>query len=150
VCAAAALKCSFSRDGFTYNIQPDGCPDLSCGVSNNCGVNYCTSVHDEFWWKCGWHSHELAQMMTMHEALRAAGGDHTDYNELVLDVDVYLHNLPCTIEAFFAAAWASDEQRGYVRAAHGRFTQAYPHASVPLLVYDPRDGASAPFKLMSE
>ena len=108
--AHARIRCSFSRDGFTYNIFPDGCPDPACTDAGACGVFYCGSIADEFWWKCGWRptqvrtqglSHpglalcsdlssvlepsrgQLASMMSMHERLRAGHADHSNYNELV-------------------------------------------------------------------
>ena len=143
------IKCSYSRDGFTYNIYPDGCPADDC-VDNNCGVYYCNGVGDEFWWKCGWRANQLSQMLSMHEARRSQGADHTDYNEIVVDVDNYLHALPHSIEAFFYTAWADEGQKQYVIGAHSSFKHSFRHAAaVPLLKYDPGGSNSAPFVRVS-
>ena len=55
----------------------------------------------------------------------------------VVDLDTYLHGLPESVEAFFYTEWASDEQKAYVRAAHGSFASRYRKAPAPLLMYDP-------------
>lgn len=147
--AFTRVRCSFSRDGFTYNIQPDGCPDVSCNDPNNCGVYYCGGQGDEMWWKCAWRSNQLKSMLQMHEAKRGQHADHTDYNEIVVDVDTYLRGLPHSLEAFFYTAWASEDQKAFVRSAQHNFAHAYSrHAMAPLLLFDPKGlGKSGPFAL---
>ena len=86
----------------------------------------------------------------MHATKRSQHADHTDYNEVVLELDTYTRGLPHSVEAFFYTEWAREEQRQYVRDAHASFVRAHRGRAptVPLLLYDPNSkarGAEWPF-----
>lgn len=145
------LRCSYSRDGFTFNLPGDGCPTETCDA--NCNAYYCRSTGEELWWKCGWKANQLKSMLTMHARLHAKsefviGGKMVTYNEVIIDTGAYFRGLPHSILAFLCTASASDEQRKAARKAHSSFLSKYSAAkgSTPLLVYDPSK-SSQPFSL---
>jgi len=123
----AQVRCMYHADGTTMSKGGNPCLE-SCAEP---GAK---------WWRCSWPPTALQRMM---EAQNPA-----THNEVVLDSDAWVNNLPHTIEAFFAVQWAEElygPPRFYIRPENQRIAQlrreyldeyGLADDQVPLLLYD--------------
>jgi hypothetical protein len=77
---------------------------------------------------------------------------HNIYNEILVASNAWMMNLPATIEAFFyvndPACTPNLCQRKAIKT-HSDFMSAYPQATAPLLILDPKNAAAGPFSCIA-
>ena len=115
---AAKIKCSYHGDGFTMSKGGEPCPES----------NYCDQPGSRMY-KCSWRASQLMSMMEH--------SDGSSHNEVVLDSQAWVEELPSTIEAIFLVD-GDDEAK--VRKIHQDFMRDYGLTveAFPLLRYDPK------------
>mmetsp|Transcript_47401 Transcript_47401/g.106896 ORF Transcript_47401/g.106896 Transcript_47401/m.106896 type:complete len:188 (-) Transcript_47401:158-721(-) len=140
--SGVAILCSYDHDGLTMK------PEKLChppGVSNTCipgcGTERCPE--DKFW-RCAYPADRLQLMMESHQARTGRAKDH---NEVVLNADVWVSNLPRTIEAIFYLQSSNDAYRQRAEGVHSAFLDAYgvTAAITPLVLFDPSRWPNAMF-----
>lgn len=132
--STAEILCSYDHDGLTMK------PEKTCtppGVSDECtpGCGRERCPEDPFW-RCAWPPDKLKQMMEAHQARKGRAADH---NEIVLDADSWVRNLPRTVEAVFMLAGADEKYAQAAREVHRALLSEYgiTESTIPLVVFDP-------------
>mmetsp|Transcript_15933 Transcript_15933/g.19145 ORF Transcript_15933/g.19145 Transcript_15933/m.19145 type:complete len:214 (+) Transcript_15933:117-758(+) len=120
--------CMYSEDAGSDDRQNRGCGchtnDAECiarGTNNSCVLDIKAGVNDVG--KCWWGPDRLKTMMHLQS--------FSMYNEIVLDTDPWLDNLPHSIDAFFYIPGAAELCD--TLSAYGTFKAQYPEVNVPLV-----------------
>ena len=123
--SANRVRCSYTRDGATA-ARGDG----GCGGSQP----KCTAQVD---WGCVWAGPwTVAEMLAAASTRFAHGSDGNGqrFNEVMVDTDWYVNNMPLSLEAFFVPARGNLPQAARI---HRHFLSHFglSEAEVPLLVF---------------
>ncbi|EER19537.1 hypothetical protein Pmar_PMAR012518 [Perkinsus marinus ATCC 50983] len=123
--------CVYSEDGGSDDRTNRGCGchenDSDClarGTNNSCVLDIEAGVNDLG--MCWWGPENLKRMMHLQS--------FSMYNEVVLDTDPWLNNLPHSINAFFYIPGAA--QLCDTLNAYDTFNAKYPDSQVPLVQLD--------------
>ena len=142
------LLCSYPGDGGTMTrfclnfagepLYPGQACVAGCGCQadegmpceNSCAAPAPSPAHRDH--QCAWPADNLAEML---------GYQGGTYNELVLDTEAWVANLPGSIEAVFYPAACGEACVAAARATHAAFIARYPEAAAttPLLALDVTD-----------
>lgn len=133
------IRCMFAMDAGT--VGGSGCPSSNCQgcqLDGSCG-NWC-------WYNAA----QLELLLKMYERRDEGGGcgqARCDYNEIIVDYDVWTSHLPQTIRAVFFPAGEA-EAEALSRRVHASFIQTFPQAaaSTPLVSFN-GENLAAPFRL---
>jgi len=139
---AMKVKCAFPADGGTESKQCDP-KDSSC--EPGCGRTWCDPNDGGIGLNtiCAWRPEELQEVLSRQENAGSA------YNEVVVDEQKWVQNLPSTIQAVFYLK-GSDGERD-AREVHSMFVEEFEQLSLAardaLLVELDPSNLEAPFQL---
>lgn len=124
---AVRPMCFYPGDGYTMSKAGRPCPEL------------CSSPGARMW-RCAWPPAQMSRGMEMQK-----GEDH---NEMVLDAESWVRNLPRTVEAIFAIPTHNSKSTEEARQVHSNYLKEHglTVADVPLLLYDKTK--SVPFSVL--
>lgn len=126
------LNCAYSADGGSQGVHcdpPRKTPECSPGCKR-----WCEPSRGVKNWGCAWHPQNLKEMIEQQKILSPAGG----YNEVILDAEAWVRNLPQSIMAVFVHKNAKLADVENSRSVHANFLQRYGLTSdaTPLVTYD--------------